>query len=82
MLDHAEISIGTLLVWIGVGLGVAMVIVGDLTHHELIAHLGLMINVITCAHGVRRAIVARDEAIHCAFELGVDKGRLESVPLR
>lgn len=80
MLDQAEINVGRLLFWMGMSIGICLLVANIfMGGNPALGPMGIAVLMLSCTHAVRRSVVSHDQALRDAFELGRDHERLQSV---
>lgn len=81
MLDRHAISVGCLLVWVGMSLGTGLLIASSVTHWSILAHFGLAAMGLAAMHSIKRTMQVRETLLREAFNTGRahERGLLQQV---
>lgn len=75
MLSQRSISVSCLIVWIGISLGLGLLVLAQITNHDDFARWGIVIICLACTYSVHRRLDVRDARVRDAFEMGREHER-------
>jgi hypothetical protein len=81
MLNSRVITVGCLIVWTGIGLGLILLTLAQLLGTDDLSRWGIVCVCLACTYSVHRQLAIRDDRMRQAFETGRDyeRGQLSSV---